>query len=124
MKAQSPNSPAAHLMPTPFCATMAAGGKPEGGGHLQIQALLGREPHPHPRPPPPPQESRGSGHQSFLELSGTGASMLRRKAAPLSGFTGPTGMATWQQLCGSRLCTQRHTLHQVLSGWAPSHHWG
>lgn len=123
MKEQSPNSPAAPSRPPPSVPPCGCWRETRGRWTLAIQALLGREPHHHPCLPPQ-QESGGSGHQAFLELPGTGASWLRRKAAPLSGFTGPTGVATWQQLCGSRLCTQRHTLQQVLSDWAPSHQWG
>lgn len=59
--------------------------------------------------PANPRSKQGGGHQAFLGCSGTGASMLRRKAAPLSGFTGPWGTATWQQPCGPGLCTHRRT---------------
>ena len=121
MKEQSPNSPAAPLTPTPFCPTMwLLEGNQRAVDTCRYRLCWAGNPT---TTPAPLQESRGSGHQAFLELSGTGASWLRRKAAPLSGFMGPTGVATWQQLCGSRLCSQRHTLHQVLSDWAPSHHW-
>lgn len=86
MKGQSPNSPAAHLTPTPICPAMWL---LEGNQRAVDTCRYRLHWADHPWPPPL-QESRGSGPRAFLELSGTGAPVLRRKAAPLSGFTGPT----------------------------------
>ena len=66
-------------------------------------------------------EDGGEEGMAFLELSGTGASMLRRNATPLSGShkvmgNGHVAAAVWP----SPVNTQTHMHHPVLSGWTRS----